>query len=160
MTTIAFRNGVLAADGRMTRGTQIVTDNYQKIVDCEDRDYSIQGERVLAFALAGYLSEKAVLEYALGEGLFVSSSLDTPATFSAIVVTEESAWFVAKAEEDSPVLDFIQIPDDCPWAIGSGGNIALHFLTSTSCDPLEAVVQAVKTDSGSGGEITRWSRAE
>lgn len=158
MTTIAFRNGVLAADGRMTRGTQLVTDTFNKIVDCEDRSYSMQGEKVLAFALAGYLSEKAILEYALGEGLFISSSLDTPNTFSAIIVTERTAWHVAKPKEDSPVLDFVEIPAECPWAIGSGGAIALHFLTSTDCDPVEAVVQAIKTDTGSGGEITRWSR--
>ena len=158
MTTIAFRNGVLAADGRMTRGNQLVTDNFPKIVDCEERSYSMQGEKVLAFALAGYLSEKAVLEYALGEGLLVTSSLDTPNTFSAIIVTERTAWFVAKAEKESPILDFVEIPDDCPWAIGSGDNVALHYLTSTSCDPLDAVVQAMKTDTGSGGETMRWSK--
>lgn len=158
MTTIAYKSGVLAADGRMTRGNQLVTDNFPKIVDCEERSYSMQGEKVLAFALAGYLSEKAVLEYALGEGLLVTSSLDTPNTFSAIIVTERTAWFVAKAEEESPILDFVEIPDDCPWAIGSGGNVALHYLTSTACDPLDAVVQAMKTDTGSGGETMRWSK--
>ena len=158
MTTIAFRNGILAADGRMTRGTQLVTDSFNKIVDCSERSYSMQGEKVLAFALAGYLSEKSVLEYALGEGLFVTSSLDTPNTFSAIIVTERPAWSVAKPEEESPILDFVEIPDGCPWAIGSGGSVALHYLTSTDCDPLDAVVQAMKTDTASGGETTRWSR--
>lgn len=158
MTTIAYKSGVLAADSRMTKpdGT-LVSDTYSKIVNCEELDYTIQGEPVLAFALSGVAKARSVLAYALAEGITVASALDTDDFFSAIVVTEDRAYYVSK-DEDSAQLSLLAIEEDEPFTCGTGGKIAHHFLLHYEADPVEAVVQAIKSDVFSGGEVERWSR--
>lgn len=127
------------------------------MIDCENKNFSLNGEKVLAYGFAGILKGKEVFEYALEEGINVTSSLDSDDDFSCIVVTERNAYHISKLEE-GPGIAFIHIPDDVPFACGSGRSIALHFLTTTNCDPVDAVVEATKTDLYSGGEIMRWSR--
>jgi hypothetical protein len=142
----------------MTKGDgMLVTDSYNKIVDCEERPYSIMGEPVLAFALAGTAKARTVLEYALGEGVEITSALDTDDYFSAIIVTKRSAYYVNK-EEEGPQLSILEIDEGMPMCCGTGSKIATHFLLHTQCDPMDAVVQAVKSDVFSGGELVRWSR--
>lgn len=158
MTTIAYKNGVLAGDGRLSVDGRLVCDNYPKIVDCEEFDFKVNGEKVLAYGFAGYLKAKEVFEYALGEGINVTSSLDSDDDFSCIVVTENNAYLISK-DDEKPNLSFIHIPEDVPMACGSGRAIAIHYLQTRDCDPLDAVSEAMKTDLYSGGEILRWSRA-
>lgn len=158
MTTIAYKSGVLAADSRMTKadGT-LVSDTYSKIVDCEDEEYTIQGERVLAFALSGVAKARSILAYALAEGITVASALDTDDFFSAIVVTEDRAYHVSKDEETAQ-LSILGIEEGEPFCCGTGGKIAHHYLLHYEVDPVDAVVQAIKSDVFSGGEVERWSR--
>lgn len=158
MTTIAYRSGVLAADGRMTAGGNIVTDKLEKIFDVSDRGYTVLGEKVLAYGLAGYLRAKLVLEYCMEEGLKVTSSIDTDDQFSAIIVCEKRTFVVSK-DEESAQLDFIEVPDGIPTAVGSGRVIATHVLQDDKADPLDAVVAAMKSDVGSGGETMRWTKS-
>lgn len=158
MTTLAYRSGVLAADSRMTKpdGT-LVSDTYSKIVNCEDEEYTIQGEKVLAFALAGVAKARSILAYALAEGITVASALDTDDYFSSIVVTEERAYYVSK-DEESAQLSLLAIEEGEPFTCGTGGKVAHHYLLHYDYDPVEAVVQAIKSDVFSGGEVERWSR--
>ena len=158
MTTIAYKSGVLAADSRMTKpdGT-LVSDTYSKIVNCEDEEYTIQGEKVLAFALAGVAKARSILAYALAEGITVASALDTDDYFSSIVVTEERAYYVSK-DEESAQLSLLAIEEGEPFTCGTGGKVAHHYLLHYDYDPVEAVVQAIKSDVFSGGEVERWSR--
>lgn len=157
MTTIAYKSGVLAADGRMTAGSNIITDSFEKIFDVADRGYTVLGENVLAYGFAGFVRAKLVLEYCMEEGLNVTSSIDTDDNFSAIVVCEKRTFVVSKDEETAQ-LDFMEVPDGIPTAIGSGKVIATHYLHATDCDPLDAVVAAMKSDVGSGGETMRWTK--
>ncbi len=157
MTTIAYKDGVLAADGRMTTGTSIMTDSFNKIFDVQGMGYTVEGDEVLAFGLAGFLSAKATLEYCMKEGLKVTSAIDSEEGFAALVVCRNTTWFIAK-DEEAPNLSFIEIPEGIHWAIGSGKAIANHYLHTTGCDPLDAVIEACKTDTGSGGQVTRWER--
>lgn len=158
MTTIAYKNGVLAADGRLSVDGTLVCDNYPKIVDCAEKDFKLNGEKVLAYGFSGFLKAKEVFEYALGEGVNVTSSLDTDDDFSCIVVTEKNAFLVSKHDEGT-VLSFIHISENVPMACGSGRKVALHYLTHKDCDPLDAVSEAVKSDLYSGGETMRWARS-
>lgn len=157
MTTICYRNGVLAGDGRLSMGGRLVCDNFPKIIDCEKKKFTLNGEKVLAYGFAGVLKGKEVFEYALEEGLNVTSALDSDDDFSCIVITERNAYHISKNEE-STGLSFIHIPDGMSFAVGSGSVVAQHYLTSTNCDPLDAVTEAMKTDLYSGGQTMRWSR--
>lgn len=135
----------------------LVSDTYSKIVNCEDEDYTVQGEKVLAFALSGVAKARSVLAYALAEGVTVASALDTDDFFSSIVVTEERAYYISK-DEESAQLSLLAIEEGEVFTCGTGGKIAHHFLLHYGADPTEAVVQAIKSDVFSGGEVERWSR--
>lgn len=152
MTTIAFKDGILAADGRATVGNRIVSDACRKIHRVEKQDLMIEGEKVLAFALAGTVSSTLVLKRILAseEGLLAGTGVDTDDSFSAIVVTPTTVYMASKGEE-SPNIDVWDWYDQ-PASIGSGSAIASHFLT-TGATAIEAVEEAIKTDTGSGGEL-------
>mgnify|MGYP000921085906 CR=1 FL=1 len=156
MTTIAWRSGVLAADGRVTLGTQIRADNYQKITEIVGKEATILGEQVLAYALAGSVAGKVVLEAILEEGLDAYSTLDTEDDFQAICVTGKSAYMVNK-DKDKNVFQIFRIPEDMHYSIGSGAAVA-NYILSKGGDPVDAIVGAISTDMGSGGDVTRWER--
>ena len=156
MTTIAYKNGILASDGRMTMGTRLLSDRYRKIFDVESKDFSVQDQKVLAYALAGSVKSRLVFERAMAEGLDVLSGLDSDDDFAAIAVTQETAFLVTKDEEKSS-FGIIELFEDTPYAIGSGSAVA-NYILQQGKDPLDAVSIAIKTDIGSGGELFRWER--
>lgn len=156
MTTIAYKNGVLAADSRMTAGLQLKSDSFKKIF--HPKDSTILGQPVLAYALAGNASSQLVLKAVLEEGLDVLSTLDTQDDFGAIVVTKESAYLVGKDEKESS-FTIVELPEGNHYALGSGSVVANYVLTKGG-DPVDAVIAAMSTDLGSGGDVIRWSREE
>lgn len=156
MTTIAWSKGVMAADSRMTDGLQLKSDRFKKIFHPENG--TILGEKVLAFGLAGSASSQSVFKVVLAEGLDVLSTLDSKDDFSAIVVTEKTAYLVDKDGEESS-FTIIDLGDETPYAIGSGSVVASYILNKGG-DPVDAVVAAMSTDLGSGGDVVRWTREE
>lgn len=154
MTTVAYRQGVLAADSRMTAGLQLKSDKFKKIFTPQDS--TILGQKVLAYALAGNASSQLVLKTVLQEGLDVLSTLDTKDDFSAIVVTKDTAFLVDKNEDDNS-FTIIEFNDDTHYALGSGNQVA-NYVLSKGGDPVDAVAAAMATDLGTGGDIIRWSR--
>lgn len=156
MTTITYRNGVLASDSRMTAGLQLKSDKYKKIFT--PANATILGQKVLAYALAGNASSQLVLKAVLEEGLDVLSTLDSKDDFAAIVVTKETAYLVDKSEDESS-FTIVEIPEDNHYALGSG-NIVANYILAKGGDPVDAVVAAMSTDLGSGGDVVRWSREE
>lgn len=86
------------------------------------------------------------------------STLDSKDDFAAIVVTKETAYLVDKNEEESS-FTIVEIPEDNHYALGSG-NIVANYILAKGGDPVDAVVAAMTTDLGSGGDVVRWSREE
>ncbi len=156
MTTIAYKDGVLAADSRMTAGTQLRSDNYPKITDMSSRKATLLGKQVLVYALAGAVSGKVVFEQVLEEGLDPLITLDSKDDFQAICVTEDTAYMVNK-EEDAQNFNIVEIPKGVYYAMGSGHAVA-NYVLKKGGDPVDAVVAAISTDIGSGGDVVRWER--
>jgi hypothetical protein len=154
MTTIAWARGILAADSRMTAGLQLKSDRFKKIFT--PKDSTILGQKVLAYALAGDASSQLVLKAVLAEGLDVLSTLESEDDFQAIVVTEESAYLVNKDSEKS-CFGILEIYEDNHMALGSGSTVA-NYILQKGGDPVDAVVAAMSTDLGSGGDVVRWTR--
>lgn len=156
MTTIAYKEGTLVSDGHMVLGTTLVSRSYKKVFDVEGEGLTILGEEVLAYAVAGFVRSRLVLHRLLQEGVDTTTVLETGDDFGAIVVTPTTAYHVDKDGQDT-LLNLIEIFEGEHYAIGSGKTVANHVLMRGG-DPLEAVIEAAKTDIGTGGETYRYAR--
>lgn len=152
MTTIVYKDGILCSDGRATVGGRIVSEECRKIHRTAKDNLFVEGEQVLAFALAGTVCSTLVLKRILAseEGLLAGTGVDTDDTFQAILVTHKSVYMATK-HDDSPNIDVWDWYDQ-PVAIGSGSPVASHFIQGDAT-AIEALEEAIKTDTASGGEL-------
>jgi ATP-dependent protease HslVU (ClpYQ) peptidase subunit len=137
MTTIAFRDGVMAAEGRSTLSGTILTDQNTKIVRLSDG---------ALFALAGEDSYVApLLSYLEGdEGAELPKADSSP--FTALVVEVDGTIKLYEGVGDFIVAEvpFIAIGSGAPYAYGA---------LDMGADPEHAVLLACKRDPNSGGDI-------
>lgn len=56
MTTLCYKDGILATDSRMTNGRVITSDSTRKIWDLRDKEIYYLGDKILAIALGGQIS--------------------------------------------------------------------------------------------------------
>jgi 20S proteasome alpha/beta subunit len=134
MTTIAYKDGVIAYDGRITRGNQITYDDYDK---CVERD-GVQ------FVCSGPVADFE----GLMEAYFGGESPNCSAT--ALVVADGIVWHVAVDANTG----FWKAPaiKDLPYALGSGAEHALTAM-DMGATAYQAVEMAMKRDSCTGGKI-------
>ncbi|MGF6154019.1 proteasome subunit beta [Pseudomonas fluorescens] len=134
MTTIAYKDGVIAYDGRITRGTQIAYDDFDK---CLERD----GVR---FICSGANADfENLMDAYFGAQV---PSCDA----SAIIVADGVVW--CGAVDDSTGFWKVAVVQNKPYAIGSG---SVHALTAMDmgATAYQAVEMAMKRDSCTGGKI-------
>ena len=135
MTTIAYKDGVIAYDSRITRDTEILYDDFQK---CRE-------EKGVKFILAGKTSHYARLVAA-----YFGAAESRDLHCSAIIIDADGLWYAVNDGEDgfwkSPLIS------EKPYAIGSGG---LHALTAMDmgATAAEAVEMAKKRDTCTGGLV-------
>jgi ATP-dependent protease HslVU (ClpYQ) peptidase subunit len=137
MTTIAYRDGILAADGRTTYGNTIFTDNNKKIHRLSDG---------ALFALCGDVS-------------YVQPMLDALEDDEAeLPIAEEGSSFTAVIVEKNGKLRLYEgrggyIALDAPYyAFGSGEEYAIGAM-DMGASAEEAVKVASGRDLGTGGVI-------
>jgi 20S proteasome alpha/beta subunit len=135
MTTIAYKDGVIAFDSRSTRHNTIVDDDCNK---CYIRD----GVR---FFLCGMPAEQEEL---VGEYFGEESKDDYES--HAIVVDGGKLMHFGKTENEG--IWKHQLDKSKPYSIGSGED---HAITAMDCglSAREAVKMAMKRDTGTGGKI-------
>lgn len=136
MTTIVYchKKREIAVDGRVTAGTVIVTDSFDKCIKRDGHYFFLScGMADMDNVVNAYLNKAA--EWA-------------GANFTALIETP-----------DHRVLEFYNvdsklhtIPVTYNAACGSGGDWALAAL-DFGCTALDAVKYAMKKDSGTGGDI-------
>ncbi|MCV4287882.1 proteasome subunit beta [Pseudomonas capsici] len=135
MTTIAYKDGVIAYDSQISRGDVIVYDDYDK---CLIRD----GVR---FFCAGATADFPVLVDAYFGGRQVG-----PVDVTALVLDGDILMLVA-VDNDTGLWK-TPIMRDRPYAIGSGMSFAFAAMDmGASAD--RAVEAAAKRDTGTGGTI-------
>jgi ATP-dependent protease HslVU (ClpYQ) peptidase subunit len=137
LTTIVYRDGIMAADGRVTLGQLVVTDNCQKIKKLSDG---------ALFALTG--------DDALWENLIEWLEACEPDTappqgkdFTAILVDTSGNLTVYEGNTDRFV----------PWygeyaAFGSGSDVAYGAL-EMGATAEQAVAAAIRRNTNTGGTI-------
>ncbi len=153
MTTLAFKDGVLASDSRATLGSGlIITDKAKKVYDLRKKKghkFLIYGERVLAVAFCGSASLIAGYIYHALNGELDTLRLGglSHDDMGGIAITKDSAYRFS-----SVAPNFVRYSLDDPLADGSGLPYALsamHLGFSA-----EGAVEHAKTlDSGSGGAV-------
>jgi ATP-dependent protease HslVU (ClpYQ) peptidase subunit len=134
MTTIAYKDGIIAFDGRITSGNQIVSDNYNKCL--------LAGSaRIIG---SGDISELEA--YAKSYPNYPASKKD----MSGFVVDGDKCWCFYALDD---TICFTDLDRSEPRAFGSGSDHALTAM-DMGASAEEAVAMASKRDKSTGGKIS------
>lgn len=137
MTTIAFRDGILAADGRMTYGDTIFSDANRKIHRLSDG---------ALFALCGDVSYVQPMLDALEDDESDLPEAADGSSFTAVIVEKDGKVRIYEGRGGYIALD-------APYyAFGSGEEYALGAM-DMGASAEQAVRVACGRDLGSGGTI-------
>ena len=136
MTTIAYKDGVIAYDSRVTRGSLIDHDDYEKLIHR-------QGHR---FLFTGCGPDFAAL---IDEFLGVKAG-DKPLDATGLVITNGRLCQIGRDVESGFWMDDVWA--ERPFAIGSGRDFALAAM-DMGATAKEAVAAAARRDVYTGGTI-------
>lgn len=140
MTTIAYKDGVIAYDSRITAGNLIESDTCNK---------KIKKNSVWFFVSGAASDEETLINAYLAEDRRKYPGID-----AAAIVVDKGSVFHFSYDEDSgywkcPIDQF-----EC-YAIGSGHRYA-YTAMDLGCDAVEAVKMAAKRDTCTGGRIRKF----
>lgn len=135
MTTIAYKDGVIAYDSRETLGTTIVDDDCDK---CQTRD------GVQFFCAGSTPDYDGLLSAYFGE---VSAVVIEA---GGVALDKGVLWLIGYSETTGFWKDRLRL--DNPWSIGSGSPHALTAM-DMGASAYQAVEMAMKRDSCTGGKI-------
>jgi ATP-dependent protease HslVU (ClpYQ) peptidase subunit len=134
MTTIAYKAGVIAYDSRITCGTTIDYDDYEKCIE----------HKGVKFVLSGATSDfPRLIEAYFGAD---HKSVDA----NALAFDGETLWNVG--HNDSDGLWKTAIAPERIYAIGSGTSHALTAM-DMGASAAEAIEMAKKRDTCTGGDV-------
>ena len=140
MTTIAYKDGIIAYDSRATRGDYILTDKADKKRETEENFYFMSGsvDEFKAFIALYESGEQPT--HKLDICAFVNSKRERKLYYAACWKSDEGLFLIHETEVD------------CYQAIGSGTSFAF---TAMDCDKtaVEAVKISMLRDPKTGGEI-------
>lgn len=135
MTTIAYKDGIIAYDGRATTSSGTIV--YDDLDKCVERD----GVR---FVFCGSTSSiQKLLDAYFGEP-------QTSVSAFALVVVDGDLFYVSHDDESG--IEKSQVLLDRPYSIGSGSDHA-YTAMDMGATAYQAVEMAAKRDSGTGGKI-------
>lgn len=145
MTTIAYRDGVLASDSRATIKERVDTDRCKKIFRLRNNSYiSIAGDYLNGMRLMERLKQ-LIKTRKKDQQLYLPN--ERFKGVSAILVDEEAAWiFDGCLWENLKVYPY--------YAIGTGGPYALAAMDAGATAE-EAVRVGIKRDVYSGGRVQK-----
>jgi ATP-dependent protease HslVU (ClpYQ) peptidase subunit len=134
MTTIAYRDGVLASDGRTSSGNVVLSDNEKKIMRLSDGAlFALAGDVAYTGPMLEALEDDAELPKA--DGAFTAVIVETN---GALRIYEGAGGFMAIVEPFA--------------AFGSGAAVAYGAM-EMGASAEEAVRIATRRDTYSGGAI-------
>ena len=151
MTTIAYKNGIMVSDGRMSLGDMIIKDDTQKVFWVNNHLVGVCGRARAINTFVTWLQKMTdyhIVNQEVGELVdLVPPALEDDEGYSALVVTPSRQ--VLMYEGNTP----IDMGLDVPMSVGSGSCFALASM-KTGASAEEAVKVACELDVYSGGEIT------
>lgn len=135
MTTIAYKDGVIAYDSQITRGDVITYDDYEKCID----------QAGVKFFCCGTVSD-----YQRLVDVYFGAKPDGNIEATAIVLDGDSLMMVAV--DDATGLWKSPVLRDRPYAIGSGTPYAFAAM-DMGASAEQAVEMAARRDTSTGGKI-------
>ena len=151
MTTIAYKNGIMVSDGRMSLGDMIIKDDTEKVFWVNNHLVGVCGRARAINTFVTWLQKMTdyhIVNQEVGELVdLVPPALEDDEGYSALVVTPSRQ--VLMYEGNTP----IDMGLDVPMSVGSGSCFALASM-KTGASAEEAVKVACELDVYSGGEIT------
>lgn len=135
MTTIAYKDGVIAYDSRSCSGTTIIDDDFDKRIEQDGVSFFITGAVCDAPKLmAAYFGQKQ----------------ESQVECSALVVDDGKLKLVG-VDNDSGLWEEV-LPPNKPYSIGSGSSHAWTAM-DMGATAYQAIGLAMKRDSCTGGNI-------
>lgn len=151
MTTIAYKNGIMVSDGRMSLGDMIIKDNTEKVFWVNNHLVGVCGRARAINTFVTWLQKMTdyhIVNQEVGELVdLVPPALEDDEGYTALVVTPSRQ--VLMYEGNTP----IDMGVDIPMSVGSGSCFALAAMKAGNSAE-EAVKVACELDVYSGGEIT------
>lgn len=155
MTTICYKDGVLAADSQVTAGNIICNNNFDKVERFDSSEFGS-----VYVAAAGTLSHICEMFTFIGQ-IFAG---ETPGPikfgsgeFQAVMLTEDGKLHEAMLTDASTDITWIEC--ESPWAIGSGAQVALGAMAK-GASPEEAVHIASKHDCYTNDNVKVFKASE
>jgi ATP-dependent protease HslVU (ClpYQ) peptidase subunit len=135
MTTIAYKDGIIAYDSRCCVGSTIVDNNYNKRINIEGVQFFVSG------TVADH--ERACLA-------FFTDDIDLIETDVVFIANDYGKLYICNIDHER----MFKTPESTKsvFAIGSGQD---HALTAMDCglSAKEAIKMAMKRDVGTGGRV-------
>lgn len=151
MTTIAYRDGIMAAEGKMTLGDMVIKLDTEKVFWVNNHLVGVCGRARAINTFVTWLQKMTdyhIVNQEVGELVdLVPPALEDDEGYSALVVTQSRQ--VLMYEGNTP----IDMGLDVPMSVGSGSCFALAAMKAGNSAE-EAVKVACELDVYSGGEIT------
>ena len=138
MTIIAYKDGVIAYDSRVTIGSLIDDDDAEKMVVS-------RGHR---FFFAGNLSDQARFL----DAFFEPGTKLPDSCVGAFVLTPDDVLLVAGVDSDTDVVSSYPVRKDAHHAMGSGRDFALAAMDLGMTAAI-GVKSAISRDTRCGGKI-------
>jgi 20S proteasome alpha/beta subunit len=135
VTTIAYKDGVIAYDSRICHGSSITHDDFEK---CQEREG-------VKFVLTGY-----VCDYSKLIGAWFGEPVTGTVECSALAFDGKSLVYAAYSDKDGLCKTPIWL--ERPYVLGSGSDHAMTAMDMGATAP-EAVEMAKKRDSATGGQV-------
>jgi ATP-dependent protease HslVU (ClpYQ) peptidase subunit len=140
MTTIAYKDGIVAYDTRVCSGDFIMEDNYEKRIVVEN----------VSFFIAGAISDNDNFIACYFDGEEPSQDNDN----AALVVTKEGELWVAAINQEYGFWKR-KLNLNNPYTMGSGGQYAISAM-DLGLSAAEAVKFAFTRDCKSGGRVKTY----
>lgn len=141
MTTVAYRDGILAADSRVTVKDVIDSDNDKKIYRLRDGSvYGMSGDYVGGLKLLSHL------KFAVKQKHLVLPTPQVKGVKAILISPEKVLWYFEQG-----LWEKLKHPY---YAVGSGGKFATAAMDA-GADAITAVKIGIKRDVYSGGRV-RW----
>lgn len=148
MTTLTYKDGILATDSRMTCNGYITSNNTVKLFDFRDKDIYYLHDRLLAVALAGKVRDYDWFMLYLQRSDFPHPDFRDHEV-SGIIVGERAVY-----EVESEGAYLIHHSLDSYVAVGSGCHYARSAM-ELGKSAKQAIKHAMKFDTSTGGDI-QW----
>jgi 20S proteasome alpha/beta subunit len=136
VTTIAYKDGVIAYDSRTSAGDVITDDDAEKSIQIEGKH----------FFLCGATSDRMRLV-----NLYLGKATDEKNVDCSAIVVDGGDLFLAAVDKEDGFW-FQPLRKDRVHSIGSGSNFALTAM-DMGADAVKAVEMAIKRDCKTGGKV-------